>query len=53
MNELQQIVTFEAPSDQTAVFNTLDTLQNMAIEKFHASTQAYFRYLSLGIHSVR
>lgn len=51
MNEFHQIVS--EPSDEAVIIETLETLQEMVIGKFHASTQAYFQYLSLGIHTVR
>lgn len=48
---LHEITSFLSAQDQTNVIETLDVLQKMVIDKFHASAQAYFCYLSLNIHN--
>ena len=48
---LHQIVPSLSVEHQKGIFEILDTLQKMVIEKFNASAEAYFRYLSLDIHN--
>ncbi|KAI9470908.1 MAG: hypothetical protein EXX96DRAFT_603026 [Benjaminiella poitrasii] len=50
-NELHQATPFLSSTDEYIIIETLNTLQEIVIEKFRASAQAYFRYLSLDIHN--
>ena len=50
MSNLRQLVPFLKPDNETAIVTTLEKLQRIIIDKFQASAQAYFRYLSLDIH---
>lgn len=51
ITSLRQIAPFLDVEGEISVLDTLDVLQKMVIDKFYASTQAYFRYLSLDIHN--
>lgn len=48
---LRQVAPFLDAEGESTVLETLDVLQKMVIDKFYASAQAYFRYLSLDIHN--
>jgi hypothetical protein len=48
---LHPILSFLTTEDETDIIETLDVLQKMVIDKFYASAQAYFCYLSLNIHN--
>ncbi|RCH98888.1 Serine/threonine-protein kinase smg1 [Rhizopus azygosporus] len=50
MSNLRQLVPFLKPDNETSIVTTLEKLQKIIIDKFQASAQAYFRYLSLDIH---
>jgi hypothetical protein len=47
---LRQLVPFLKPENETNIISIYDILHKMVIDKFYASAQAYFRYLSLDIH---
>ncbi|KAI8636905.1 hypothetical protein BD408DRAFT_425387 [Parasitella parasitica] len=49
--DLKQLTPFLESDSQAIILDTLNVLQQMIIGKFYASAQAYFRYLSLDIHS--
>ncbi|KAG1138010.1 hypothetical protein G6F37_010859 [Rhizopus arrhizus] len=50
VNGLRQLVPFLKPENETNIIAIYDILHKMVIDKFYASAQAYFRYLSLDIH---
>lgn len=50
-SSLRQVVPFLDAEGEFVVIETLDVLQKMVIDKFYASAQSYFRYLSLDIHN--
>ncbi|OBZ86292.1 Serine/threonine-protein kinase SMG1 [Choanephora cucurbitarum] len=50
-SELQQVVPDLDSSKKVAVMETIKTLHNTIVDKFRSSAEAYFRYLSLDIHT--
>lgn len=49
--DLKQLTPSLESNSQAVIIGTLNVLQQMIVGKFYASTQAYFRYLSLDIHN--
>lgn len=49
---LRQAVPSLKSEEELRILDTLDTLQRMVTDKFHASAQAYLRYLSLDTQNI-